>query len=224
MVNGTRCFTFLLSKKERVFGLRKIRFYQQSKKSSDRGFESLRTSEHIKTPFVSFLKTRMASRKIVQRIKESLYFGSRNPLPQTRPSSSTDGPFASNSTWCMSFARVLGMELKEEYHRLVASSFAKFIKGDTGERKIEFDEHLQFLEYKQKLSSYCSNAFLIPSQLFFSQNRKKHNRQGEKYLHDIFRSVRITFARSDARGDMARRAVLAIKNAVFQVYQDRTIS
>lgn len=92
----------------------------------------------------------MAGRKIVERIKESLSFGSRNPPPQPDPSSPTDEPVALNSAGYTSFARFLEMELKEEYYRLVATSFAKFIKGDTGERNIDFDEHLHFLGYKQK--------------------------------------------------------------------------
>ena len=90
----------------------------------------------------------MAGKKNVKRIKQSLSLGSRSPSPGS--SSSTEGTGTSISIGCTNLARFLEEELKEDYHKLVATSFAEYIKGDTCERNIDFDEHLHFLGYKTK--------------------------------------------------------------------------
>ena len=100
---------------------------------------------------------KMAGKKIVKRIKQSLSLGSRSPSPQPDPSGSTGGA-ASTSIGYTSLAKFLEKELKEAYHKLVAP----------------------FLGYKQKVKAVelLLKRFPETKPVVFSQTGK--NKTGRK--------------------------------------------
>lgn len=161
----------------------------------------------------------MGGKKIVKRIKESLSLGSRSPSPQPDPSSSIEGPTALASLGNPSLAKFLEKELKEDYHKLVATSFAGFIKGDTGERNINFDEHLHFLGYKQKVKAVELLLKRFPDTkpvVFSHPGKNKTGRNKNTFMISFDQYEELLLAAQTAEGNLARKAVLAIKNAVFK--------
>ena len=170
----------------------------------------------------------MTGKKIVQRIQQSLSLGSRSPSPQPQASCPSEGPAASSSVGDTSLAKFLEKELNEDYHKLVATSFAEFIKGDTGKRNIDFDDHLHFLGYntKQKAVELLQKKFpnVLPKKMeevegehIFTRSVK--NRKGRKktsYVLTFDEFEELLLNAQTAEGEMARKAVLAIKNAIFK--------
>lgn len=161
----------------------------------------------------------MAGKKIVKRIKESLSLGSKSPSSHAGPSSSTERPVLSASIGDASFSEFLETELKEDYHKLVATSFAEFIKGDTSEQNIDFDHHYQFLGYKQKVKAVELLLKRFPElkpDVFSQTGKNKTGRKRNTFIISFDQYEELLLSAQTAEGDMARKAVLAIKNAVFK--------
>ncbi len=125
----------------------------------------------------------MSSRKIVKKIKDAISRGSRSPSPEPGPSTpAIQVVFESSPS--ATFADFLDGELKEEYHKLVATSFAMYIREDSDAKVINLDDVFHFMGYKQKVKAVELLLKLYPEtepgEDEFSRSGK--NRAGRKKI------------------------------------------
>ena len=166
----------------------------------------------------------MAGRQLVRRIRESLTIASRSPSPEAGPSGHVSNVIDDSTT---SFTRFPQNEMDEDYHRLVATSFARYIKGDSDAKTIDIDDVLHFMGYKQKvkavellLKTYPETK-PIPTDngdepVFSGTGKNKVGRQKNLYLISFDQFEELLLAAQTPEGTTARKAVLAVKKAVFK--------
>ena len=166
----------------------------------------------------------MAGRHLVRRIRESFLIASRNPSPEAGPSRHV-GDVVDESA--ASFNRFLQNELDEDYHRLVATSFARYIKGDSDARTIDVDDVLHFFGYKQKVKAVELLLKLYPNtkpvlaengdeSIFSGSGKNIVGRKKTIYLISFDQFEELLLAAQTPEGTTARKAVLAVKKAVFK--------
>ena len=163
----------------------------------------------------------MGSKKIMKKIKDAILRGSRSPSPEPGPSTrkieNVIEPVSS------SFSEFLDNELTEDYHKLVATSFAMLIRDDSEAKLIKLDDVFYFLSDKQKKRSNYSRRFIHIQNLFQLMKRlfpdRKKNRVGHEKLSYVIafdQFEELLLAAQTPEGSIARKAIFEIKKAVFK--------
>jgi prophage antirepressor-like protein len=117
--------------------------------------------------------------------------------------------------------------LDEEYHRLVATSFAEYIKGDSDARTIDIDDVLHFFGYKNKQKAVELLQKIFPNtkpetvdiqydNVFIRSGKNRIGRKKNTYLISFDQFEELLLAAQTPEGTTARKAVLAVKKAVFK--------
>ena len=166
----------------------------------------------------------MAGKQLVRRIRESLTIASRSPSPQPGPSGHVIDVVDGSA---LAFNRFPQKELDEDYHKLVATSFARYIKGDSDAKTIDIDDVLHFMGYKnkQKAVELLQKIFpntkpdtvdIVDDNVFTRSGKNRIGRKKTTYLISFDQFEELLLAAQTSEGTTARKAVLAVKKAVFK--------
>ena len=180
----------------------------------------------------------MGGKKLVRKIKDAISRGSRSPSPEPGPSSLAANHVLAPGQSSLAaehvtepepagpttFLEFLHNELKEDYHKLVATSFAMYIRDDSNARLIDLDDVFHFLGYKQKVKAVELLLKIYPNAEPISADEDKFSRSGKNragrkkisYLVSFDQFEELLLAAQTPEGVVARKAVLAVKKAVFK--------
>ena len=163
-------------------------------------------------------------------MRTALSIGSKSRSPSPDPQPGPSRQVAQNvvtETISTPFTDFLANELKHEYHKLVAMSFAVYIKDDTEAEIIDLDDITHFLGYKNEQKAVKLLLKILPEttpvpadagdEIEFTRSGK--NRAGRKktqYLISFDQFEELLLAAQTAEGTVARKALLAVKKAVFK--------
>lgn len=120
---------------------------------------------------------------------------------------------------CTDLALFLERELKEEFHKRLATWFGGVIQGDTSKRNIDFDKHLHLLGYKSKQEAVDLLQKTFPDIRPCDNECEGNNKRTQKnasYVISFDEYEKLLSAAQTVEGNMAGRAVLVIKNIVFK--------
>ena len=156
--------------------------------------------------------SKMAGKKIVKRIKESLNLSSRTPSPQVH--ASTPAVASSSST---PFTTFVISRLDDEESKVYAMTFAPQIQVDCDAPNLVFDDYYHLLGHTEKKTAVRTLKRAIPDHnLLHTSVQNSTGRPRDVYMVSVNQFEAVMLEAKTAAGRKWRDLVLKIKNLVVQ--------